>query len=295
MLLSAYRKIFPLSLRSYVYELFLGNVLFFSRNFSTIVNSKIAYYFPWLLPDTELVTAYRFFGKYGLTSYPQEHMLEYQNKDIQVLRDEQTGLPYVFHNGRKLFFRKTSSIETIQNDYRALLIEQDPRSAHRYVRSYDEVRNSVLLDIGSAEGIFSLDTIDGVDHVYLFECDDQWVAPLRATFAPWKDKVTIIQKYIAETTSESQVTIDDFLRDTPVRSLFLKMDIEGAEMRALQGAMETLRSTSVVQVAVTTYHRIGDPERIAELLSSLGFQYEFSEGLIFWDRKFSKGIIRGKK
>ena len=58
-------------------------------------------------------------------------------------------------------------INDIPGMYKGLLIEQDERSAHRYVVSYSDLRNKVLLDIGAAEAIFALDTIEYVNHTYL--------------------------------------------------------------------------------------------------------------------------------
>ena len=77
--------------------------------------------------------------------------------------------------------------------YRGLLIEQDKRSAHRYVDSYEELKGKTLLDIGAAEAIFTLDTIECIDHAYLFECDESWIEALEATFAPYKEKITIVR------------------------------------------------------------------------------------------------------
>jgi hypothetical protein len=295
MLTKVYRKLLPYSIREAIYKLILGEVLFFFRNFSLILKSRLTYHFYWFLPKTELNKAYRFFGRHRISSYPAEYSLEYRQADIQVCDDEQWGLPFVVHHGRKLYFRKSSDHERIKSDYRDLLIEQDPRSAHRYVRSYDELADTTLLDVGAAEGIFSLDAIDFVDHVYLFECNEDWMLPLQATFAPWKHKVTTVPKFVGGASSDSHVAIDDFLRDKPHRKLFIKIDIEGAEMDALHGAMNTLTTSDALRLAICTYHRVGDPERMADLMTSLGFDFEFTDGLMYWDRKFSKGVIRGGK
>ena len=88
-------------------------------------------------------------------------------------------------------------ISTAEAAYKGLLIEQDRRSAHRYVGSYEELRGKTLLDIGAAEAIFTLDTIEYINHAYLFECDEAWVEALNATFTPWKDKITIVRKYVS--------------------------------------------------------------------------------------------------
>jgi hypothetical protein len=234
-------------------------------------------------------------GKHGITSYPYDYSLEYRRLKIEVKIDEDSQLPFVIHNGRRLYFPGNYSFEKVTKDYRALITEQDPRSTHRYVRSYNELTDRVLLDVGAAEGIFSLDTIELTRHVFIFECMDDWQRPLTATFAPWKDKVTIIRKYVSDKTSDTDVTLDDFLNEGPKDGLFIKMDIEGAERRALAGARKILTTGSNIQVALCTYHRVGDPEYMSSLLQEHGFEIEFSEGLMYWNKRLSKGVLRGKK
>lgn len=294
MLSSLYRKLIPLHIRQSIYDFFLGSTLFFIRNFKVIARSKATFFFQYFLPKTELNKAYAFIGRYGITSYPHEYMLEYRNKKINVSRDEREQLLFVLHNGKKLFFPVFYTEEKVIKDYRALIIEQDLRAAHRYVRSYDELKDKTLLDIGSAEGIFSLDTIELVKHVYLFECMEHWQKPLRATFAQWTDKVTIVPKYVGDKTEGNFVTIDDFMTGKTIDSLFLKMDIEGAERMALAGATKVISKGRNNQAAICTYHRIGDPEFIDDFFKRHGYSTEFSEGLMYWNRRLSKGILRAK-
>jgi predicted RNA methylase len=231
-------------------------------------------------------------GKHGITSYPYKYMLEYKNRQINVIMDPEKELPYVLHNNKKLYFQREYGKEKIIKIYRSLIIEQDCRSAHRYVRSYDELKDKILLDIGSAEGIFALDTIELTKHVYIFECDKQWIAPLEATFAPWREKVSIIEKYVSDKTDEQNLKLDDFLGNKKTDNLFLKMDIEGAEKSALAGATETLSNSKKMQLAICTYHKKEDPEIISNLVASFGFNFEFTDGLMFWSKRLSKGLIR---
>ena len=72
------------------------------------------------------------------------------------------------------------------------------------------------------------------------------------------------------------------------------MDIEGAEQSALRGAMKTLKSAKSIDVAICTYHKPDDPKVISELLDSLGYSYEFTQGMLFWGKRLSKALIRGK-
>jgi hypothetical protein len=289
-----YRRLVPLSIRQSIYDFFLGKVLFFFRHFRVITRSKLTFIFGFILPKTEENKVFAFMGKHGLTSYPYSYMLEYQKQDIKVERNEALNLPYVNHHGNKLYFPEFYSDKKVKKEYRALITEQDIRSAHRYVRSYSELMGRVLVDVGAAEGIFSLDTIELTKRVILVECLEHWQKPLRATFAKWLDKVTFVKKFVGNKSGGNFATIDEILADVKKENLFIKMDIEGAERMALEGAKQTLMTGRNIQLAVCTYHRINDPEYMATLLSGYGYSFEFSDGLMYWNKRVSKGVIRCK-
>jgi hypothetical protein len=292
MIAQLYRKALPSSFRDKIYQLFLSKILFFVRNFDAHFKGTLYYLFGWMMPKTSLAKAYAFIGKHGITSYPGEYSLKYKSVPIEVFMDDANGLPYVLHNGNKLYFPKKYSKEKVSINYRTLIIEQDIEAAHRYVVSYDELKNRTLFDIGSAEGIFSLDTIEYVDHVYLFECDEYWIDALKATFAPWIHKVTIIRKYVGDTNNDNFVTIDELMKDKSIDNLFLKMDIEGAEQSALRGAMNVLKNGKNIQLAVCVYHRDEDPAVISSAMQNIGYTTEFTKGYIYWGRRLSKAVVR---
>jgi hypothetical protein len=296
MITSFYRTILPLAVRKTIYDSFLGKLMFFLRNVRVVVRSKITWVFSWALPKTELNSIYSFMGKNGVTSYPYNYMLEYKDRKITVEKDETLNLPFVMHHDKRLYFPEHYSAEKTIKDYRALLIEQDIRAAHRYVRSYDELAGLTLLDVGAAEGIFSLDSVDFAKHIFLFECMEFWQKPLAATFTNWQHKVTIVKKYVGNTSTSDYTTLDSFLSAKDgYNDVFIKMDIEGAERMALAGASKLLAEGNNLKVAICTYHRPGDPEFIDELLRRNAFSTEFSDGFMYWSKRLSKGVIRGNK
>jgi hypothetical protein len=294
MIIALYRKVIPVAVREKMYDFFLGRFIFFIRHFKIILKSKLTFLFSFLLSKSEKNKAYSFMGKHGLTSYPYNYALEYQNKEIIVEKDNQFNLSFVMHNGKKLYFPEHYSNEKIKKDYRALLIEQDARSAHRYVRSYDDLKDKILLDVGAAEGIFSLDTIELTKGTILFECMEYWQKPLTATFARWTGKVTLVKKYVGDKSIDDFIALDDYFSNKPINNLFIKMDIEGAERAALEGARSILNSGKNVQAAICTYHRAGDPEFMDAWLKRAGYSTEFSDGLMYWNKRVSKGVIRAK-
>ncbi|GHT38204.1 hypothetical protein AGMMS49965_00830 [Bacteroidia bacterium] len=224
-------------------------------------------------------------------------MWEYRNLPVECIYDNSQKLYYVVHNGKKLYF-KGDTPKDIVSLYQSLRIEQDIRAPHRYVDDYSRLKGKTLLDIGAAEGIFSLDVIEFVQHVYLFECDKDWTAALNATFAPWKDKITIVEKYVSDINDESNITIDRFLEGKDKSNLFLKMDIEGYEQAALRGAANTLKEVRDLDYSICTYHYPNDAEEIHKTLSDNHFESEFTDGFFYWGRGkepgLRKAIIRRK-
>jgi FkbM family methyltransferase len=69
--------------------------------------------------------------------------------------------------------------------------------------------------------------------------------------------------------------IDDFVRQRELERVdFVKMDIEGAELRALHGAQQTLRMFRP-KLAISLYHRDEDFYTIPRYLDDLGVGYKF--------------------
>lgn len=297
MLTQLYRKYIPQNIREKVYIFILKDLLFFYRNFTVLVRAKSTYLFFFLYKKTPTNQMYQFMGKYGLTPYPWPFTLEY-NTLAECLKDEPTGLYYVFHNNKKLFFPKEFTVTQIQLLYKSLLIEQDMRSPHKYLEgNFLPLQGKILLDIGGAEGIFSLDAVEYIQHAYIFECEPIWTDALTQTFAPWINKVSIIPKYVSNKNSDTEITVDHFLKTqsfTTTAELFIKMDIEGAELFALQGASETLKNNNV-QLSVCTYHTPTDAESIDTYLRSLGYCTQFTEGYLFFNKSFNRGILRSFK
>ena len=157
--------------------------------------------------------------------------------------------------------------------YRGLLIEQDKRSAHRYVDSYEELKGKTLLDIGAAEAIFTLDTIEYIDHAYLFECDESWIKALEATFAPYKEKITIVRKYVSDVDEEDNITLDTFFR-------------------ALEGAVHILEHGRQVGGSVCIYHLHDDKKVIESELKKFNLKTSIQPGYLYFEKEMRSAIIR---
>jgi hypothetical protein len=236
-------------------------------------------------------------GKHGLTFFPYPFALRYKKLHVDRHFDTRFKLPYVIHSGKKLYFPQSyanCNKKKLDDYYKSLIIEQDVTSPHRYVKDINRLKGKTLLDIGAAEAIFSLDAIEPVNHIYIFECDTAWIEALNATFAPWKDKVTIVHKYVSDNNDENTITLDHFLKDKDKTNLFLKMDIEGYEQAALRGASNLLREANDIDFSICTYHKKNDAVEIADILHSYGFECEQTEGYLYLEKDFRKVIIRRK-
>jgi len=294
MLVKLYRKYISKDTRDKIYKAFLGSYLQFYRNLGENTKAKYNYWFQRFLPDTEKNRAYAFMGKYGLTHYPYPFSLEYKKMSINCFFDEQLQMYYVIHSGKKLYFPKSYPEKEILLAYRDLLSEQDERSPHQYVKDINRLKGKILLDIGAAEAIFSLEVIELVNYVYIFECDENWIEALTATFGSWKNKVTIIRKYVSDINDENNITIDRFLEEKEKTNLFLKMDIEGYESVALKGASNTLKESPDIDFAICTYHKKEDAKGIARSFRSYNIEYEQTDGYLYYKNELRKAILRRK-
>ncbi|MDR2971785.1 MAG: FkbM family methyltransferase [Bacteroidales bacterium] len=292
MLTKLYRKYVSQEVRNKIYDIFLGGILFFFRNFSENIKAKSYYYFRWFLSDTEKNRCYIFMGKHKLMPLPYPFRLEYSKIDVDCQFDEKYGMFFVNHFGNKLYFSKSLRKKEVINKYQQLTSEQDPRSPHQYVKDINQLQGKILLDIGAAEAMFSLDAINSVKKVYLFECKQEWIDALKLTFASWENKVEIINKYVSDSNDENNITIDHFLERKEKESLFLKMDIEGYEQAALRGAVKTFRDAQDIDFSITTYHKKNDEQKIAEFLQHYNLEYEQTEGYFFCLLKGNKGLRR---
>ena len=233
-------------------------------------------------------------GKYGICLLPYDFTLKYKQLIIIQYKDESNQLPYVIHNNKRLYFPRNFKSMDIDKIYKQLLAEQDKSSPHRYVKDWEELSGKILLDIGAAEGIISLNVIDIVEYIFLFECDENWVEALNATFAPYKDKVAIVKKNVNNINNDCNLTIDNFLQGKTVNNLFIKMDIEGAELLALQGAAKIMTDSKDIRLAICAYHGKDDFKKISCLFSEKGLQYDYIDG-IFLNNEFRIGMVRAKK
>lgn len=241
------------------------------------------------------------------------HELSVYNQHIpndtfdKVFLDDTCSLPYVNFqavDGRqhKMYLPKNHPDFYVRDNevfFRNLLTEQVPTSPHLYVTGEHQVRpGDVIIDAGVAEGNFALKYVDICSKMYLFEPEEVWQEPLRQTFKNYRDKVEIIPCFVSDKTGGVSIAIDDALPDLRGKNIFLKMDVEGAEPRALLGAKKLLTNNKV-RASVCTYHNADDLVKVKSILQSFGYKTSTSAGYmifiydpkIFKTADFRKGIV----
>lgn len=215
--------------------------------------------------------------------YPYEFTKKYSPKKIKVYKDSDCGLFYVLHNGKRLYARRNMKDKvTVQKWYNALICEQDKESPHCYLLNEDRfpLKNSVVAELGSAEGMFSLDVIEYVKKIYLFESNKEWMEALNHTFAPYKEKVEIVNRLVGDSSKGDMICLDDFFKDKEIN--YIKADIEGWEEAMLLGANRILNE-KIKQIVLCVYHKQTSEKDITSFLTERGYNIDVNPHyMIFW-------------
>jgi Ribosomal RNA adenine dimethylase len=254
------------------------------------------------ISDVELSQALTYFEFKPITVFPYEFTSKYIDLNVDVHMEE--GIPYIkFDEGKKLYFKSHWSQSQIIHYARSILAEQDVESPHLYLSNgFDVEPDDTVIDIGVAEGNFSLSVIDRVKKVLVFEYDMGWIQALKETFQPYGEKVTIHCKKVSNISSKFSVALDD-LQELKNVKLFIKIDVDGEEKKVLMGMKNLLTSNTQVKVAICTYHRRNDASSFELFLKNLGYKTSFSKGymLFHFDKNSNsppflrKGVLRGIK
>lgn len=251
--------------------------------------------------DPEIQEIMNYILKNSLTVFNYSFIKKYDSETYDIFYDEKKQMFYTFYEKNKMFFpRRYDNRKAIESYIRQIRKEQDKLSPHCYLTDEFSVNdNDIVLDAGVAEGNFALSVIEKVKRIYLVEPDIEWVEALRYTFEPYMDKVVIINKYLSNYNSKETITIDSIVEE---RLNFIKMDIEGEEYYALQGAGDVIKANKNIKCTLCTYHQEFDFINIENLLNELGFTTQPSKGYMWFpfDKDYfyslptlRRGLIRG--
>ena len=226
---------------------------------------------------------------------------------ILVEMDLDVNMPYVIHGGKRLYFPSQMNLEQVKGTYRNFIENEcilgggyREKEPHKYESDNIMIEDGdVLLDIGCAEALFTLEHIEKIKKAYLVESDPYWTDALNATFKPYADKVTIVKKFISDRDTEESITLETLLKNEKTDNVFIKMDIEGCEHLVIKSSAKFLADKKNVKIACCTYHRDNDFNEISAMLKDNGFRTEASDGYMIFPfggelqpPYFRKGVLR---
>lgn len=172
----------------------------------------------------------------------------------------------------------------------------DKKDWHYYQKEHTEIEHGeVLLDIGTAEGLFPLTVIGKCAHVHMVEPSVLFVDCLKKTFVNFPNKISIHN--VAVGNEDGEINFDENSLDGKIvaadeasthsipickvdtlmhnrKITYLKADIEGFEQEMLRGAEMTIKQNKP-KIAITTYHTQNNPDEIIDIIKGFVPEYNF--------------------
>ena len=253
--------------------------------------------------NNEIKNIISFIEKNGVHMIPYDFILKYKSEDIIVYYDDYEKYPYVIIGKNRVYFPQGIKKNEIQKAVTTALIEQhEEESPHRYLNENINFKfDDIAVFVGASEGIFCLSIIEEFRKVYLFEPNEQWIKPLTLTFAPYHNKVEIVQKFVSCIDEGNQVTLDNYFSQLGERINYIQADIEGNEGKLLYGAKRILSGNNI-KISICCYHNQEDQDEFSAFLSRYGFKIQYSKGyMLLWMQVplkkpyLRKGIIQAYK
>ena len=191
-------------------------------------------------------------------------------------------------------FRNSQLSRNLPNDIVQGLVAM--RENDQYVDVFAPAENEIIVDAGAYIGDTALRFLkwggDKVAKIYSFELDPGNAAKYEENLRAFRGKVQLVEKGTwdkdetitissggagSHIDGEGDITsgltaIDSVVGDE--RVTFIKMDVEGAELKSLMGARNTIIK-NYPRLAVCVYHKVRDIYEIPEYILSLVPEYRF--------------------
>ena len=177
----------------------------------------------------------------------------------------------------------------------------DEKHGHFYENALTRVEpDDVVVDVGAAEGLFSLSVINRCRKVIMIEPNGNFVEALNNTFRGYigtgkavilpaaagdrEGRIRLIDDGASSTVAESgepnvELRTLDGLLENEGKIGYLKIDVEGSEMEVLKGAKRIIQRDKP-KIAAACYHKNNEPDLIMDLL----------KGFVPGYRVFKKGV-----
>lgn len=172
----------------------------------------------------------------------------------------------------------------------------DENDWHYYQKEHTKIsQGEILLDIGTAEGLFPLSVADKCSHIYMVEPSVIFNTCLKKSFKSHEDKITVFN--VAVGNEDGEILFNEDSLDGKIamvneasthkiairkidtllenkRITYLKADIEGYEQEMLRGAEQLIKANKPT-IAITTYHTQNDPNEIISLIKGFVPEYNY--------------------
>jgi hypothetical protein len=189
------------------------------------------------------------------------------------------------------------SVRVWRGPFRGAQLVLDPRSSLRKLLGvYEHELNtwierslgkvSRVVDVGANDGYFTFGSaaafrrLSRAGAVIAFEPGAESVKQLRESLRlqPPGVKVELLQKFVGRAVTDDCVTLDAFVKERGVsmepKNTLVKIDVEGAEMDVLSGALSWLNPSNHFLIEV---HKESLLSEITELFSSHGLSLDLVE------------------
>lgn len=244
----------------------------------------------------DAVSVAEYLKHHSISVFPYDYKDTYDRDNVIVEKDESCNMFYVKNPILDVYMKPTyTSKFRAQRYYNNILMEQDANSPHCYISPdfYPE-KDSVILDIGGAEGYFPIQYLEQVKRVYIFECNPEWLKALEKTYEKYQDKVCIVNKFVADYTDDTHVSLDAFAaeHDLLEEKLFIKIDAEGSEPSIIKGAEQLLRGEQSIKIALCVYHCAEHEAMFRERFRNWSVHASKGYMLYYYDFHFDAPYIR---
>ena len=260
----------------------------FSKNYSGIV----------LLRDIDDTFIYKFCRMLAMTestkNYRSVRLSEFLNG--AEISDNEFVIPALSPEGSKLLLKYFQYHGRLKNFSNASAQDMNfLRTDEQYFDVFSPIENEIVVDAGCFDGDTAKRFLkwggDRIKRVYTFELNPKNAEACEKDLAKF-DKITLVKKgtwdkedilFFSDGGAGSGVkyegenkayltTIDNVVRDDKVT--FIKMDVEGAELKSLVGARNTIIKNHP-RLAICVYHKISDVYEIPEYILSIVPEYRF--------------------
>lgn len=251
---------------------------------------KILYY--WLFKQKFNVSfkeLLQFLLKPSMKSIARQYILSISKSDFYEIRFNEIIYP--------LYWPVQFPVEGVQQVTAETF---DKNDWHYYRKKYTEIQpGEILLDVGTAEGLFPLAVIDLCQKVMMIEPNGFFIHSLTKTFKSFGKKAEIFHTAVGNRNGEISLDgnslsghiseyptegskipirrIDDLIQE---KITYLKADIEGYELEMLKGAVETIRKYKPT-IAITSYHTLNNHREIIDFIKNIVPEYQYYTKGIF--------------